>query len=344
MATEFDINTQWTLLERAKRSPDGRRVMPALDVMDKMGVDSFMQDVPFFPANQGLKHQISRTTSRPSSTIRNMYQGVLKTNTATQVLWEPVCLFEQRSEVDEAHIDTLDNGDEARAMIDKPHAAGILDDFVYEMFRGVRSAGAQHIDGFLARMGKISNPYEGSGAVPYVWDNKGTGGNLTSLYIVEYGPQAVHGLYPSGGTVRGGGPYGMSIVNKGKEKLDDVLNSARKYYGYVTQFKFYLGLAVWNDWKIARIANIDCDETDAKALNDNLIIKALNHGKFNPAATRIYANPYLTTQIDIRAKDKGNVQWDVMEVFGRKVSQIQGIPLRKLDVSIIADDETQVTT
>ena len=339
--SEYNINQQWTLLERAKRSPDGKRAMPALDVMDKIGVDSFLKDVPFFPANQGLKHQITRTTSRPSSTIRNMYAGVKKTSTATQVIHEPVCLFEQRSEVDEAHIDTLENGDEARAMIDKPHAAGILDDFVYEMFRGVRSSGEEHIDGFLGRLNTLSYPGHTTTTVPYVWNNGGST-TLSSLYIVEYGPQAVHGLYPGAGAVRGGGPFGMSIINKGKERLDDPTDSTKKYYGYVTQFCFYFGLAVWNDWKIARIANISIDETSAYALNDNLVIKALNHGKFNKAATRIYANPYLTTQIDIRAKDKGNTIWDTSEVFGKEISQIQGIPLRKLDESILSANETAV--
>lgn len=341
--SEYNINQQFTLLERAKLSVDGKRVMPALDVMDKMGVSEFLKDVPFFPCNQGLKHRIVRTTDRPTSTRRLFYKGVAKTTSATQTIFEPVVLFEQRSEVDEAEVDTIENGDELRRIKDMPHAAGMLDDFVYDIFNSVRTSGMEYIDGLKARLGTLSNPYESTTSLPYVWDNGGTStGNLCSLYIVEFGPQAVHGLYPSG-NVRGGGTLGMSIINKGKEPIADSDDSTAKYYAYVTQFKFWFGIAVWNDWKIARIANINYDPAGAGALDDNMIIKALNHGKFDKTRTRIYGNPYLSTQIDIRAKDKSNVQWDVMEVFGRPVSAIQGIPFRKLDETILPRTETLVS-
>lgn len=341
--SEFNINKQFTLLERAKLSPDGKRVLPLLDVMDKMGVDSFLQDVPFFESNNGLKHRISRTTSRPSSTRRQFYQGVGKTTTQSQVLWEPVVLFEQRSGVDEDEIDTITNGDELRRMKDLPHVKGIIDDLVYDFFRSDRSNGQEYIDGLQPRLNSISNPYAATTTIPYVWDNGGTGSDLSSIYIVEYGPLACHGVYPSGGTIRGGGPFGMRVVNKGKEVTEDSDDSTKKYYEYVTQFKMWFGMVVNDDWKIARIANIEQDPASAKALDDNLIIKALNHGKFQKGATRMYTNPFITTQIDIRAKDKGNVLWDVMEVFGRPVSQIQGIPLRKLDDTILSNTESQVT-
>ena len=340
--SEFNINQQFTLLERAKLSVDGRRVMPVLDVMDKMGVDSFLRDVPFFPANQGLKHRIIRTTDRPTSTRRLFYSGVAKSFSTTQTIFEPVVLFEQRSGVDEDEIDTVENGNELRRMKDMPHAAGILDDFVYDCFNSARTSGAEYIDGFGARLNTISNPESTTQTLPYVWDNGGEA-NLCSLYIIEWGPQACHGLYPSGQAVRGGGPFGMNIINKGKEHTQDTDDSTAIYYEYVTQFKFWFGLAVHNDWKIARIANINRDPASADAMDDNLIIKALNHGKFNKGMTRIYGNPFLTTQVDIRAKDKGNVIWDVMEVFGRPVAQIQGIPYRKLDDTILTDSETQVT-
>lgn len=340
--SEFNINKQFTLLERAKLSVDGKRILPVLDVMDKMGVDSFMQDVPFFEANQGLKHRIIRTTARPGSTRRTFYKGVRKSTTATQVIWEPVVLFEQRSGVDEDEVDTIENGNELRRQKDMPHAAGILDDFVYDMFNSDRKNGGEYIDGFAPRLNKISNPEAASTDVPYVWDNGGES-NLCSLYIIEYGPLAVHGLYPSGPTGRGGGVFGMHIRNKGLEPTQDSDDATATYYEYVTQFKFWFGLAVHNDWKIARIANINRDPASADALDDNLIIKALNHGKFNESATRIYANPFLTTQIEIRAKDKSNAIWDTMDVFGKTVPKIRGALLRKLDDTILSSSESQVT-
>jgi hypothetical protein len=344
--SEYNINAQFTLLERAKMSVDGKRVLPVLDVMDKMGVDSFLRDVPWFQANQGLKHRITRTTDRPTSTMRTFYKGVAKTTSTVQTIFEPVSLFEQRSGVDEDEVDTIENGNELRRMKDMPHAAGILDDFVYAIFNSNRTSGGEYIDGLKARMGTLSSPESGTGALPYVWDNGGAAstGSLCSLWIVEWGPQAVHCLYPSGQAVRGGGPFGMSIRNKGKEAVVDPDDSTATYYEYVTQFKFWFGLAVHNDWKIARIANINKNPSGSGVLDDNVIIKALNHGKFSMGATRMYANPWLTTQIEIKAKDKNNVLWSTMDVFGREVPAIRGVPLRKLDDTILPATESAITT
>jgi hypothetical protein len=344
--SEYNINTQYTLLERAKTSLDGKSVVEAVDVMDKMGVDSFVKDVPFYEANMGLKHRVSRTTDRPHAERRKFYAGTAKKRATTQLVWEPVCLFETQTGVDEDEIDTIVNGTEARAGIDKPVAAGILDDFVYAMYNDSRASGGEYIDGLGARMGTLSSPESGTGALPYVWDNGGAAatGSLCSLWIVEYGPRAVHGLYPSGQLVRGTGPLGMSIRNKGKVEVTDPDDSTKTYWEYKTQFKFWWGLCVVDDWKIARIANINRSASGSGALDDNVIVKALNHGKFNEGATRIYANPWLTSQIEIRAKDKSNAYWDVMEVFGRKVPAIRGIPLRKVDDTILSATETAITT
>ena len=338
--SEYNINAQWTLAERAKLSLDGKRVTRALDVMGKVGVDAFMEDVPFYPANLGLEHQITRTTSRPSSTLRTFYKGVKKTSTVSQVLKEPVCLFEQRNEVDEDHIDRLDNPDEARAQMDAPHIAGLKDDFVYAMFNHARTSGGEYIDGFAARMNRISYPGGATTSLPYVWDNGGST-NLCSLWMVEYGPQAVHGLYPGAGA-RNNGTLGIDIRNKGKERVADSDDASAFYYAYVTQFKLWFGLAVWDDWKIARLANIDREETSATALNENLIIKMISHGKFNPGATRIYVNPYLWSQIWMKAKTQSNVQWQPRQILGDEVPTILDIPVRKLSETILSADETQV--
>jgi hypothetical protein len=341
MSTYY-INQQYTLLERAKLSADGKRVLPALDVMDKFGVDEFVKDVPFFEANQGLRHRVVRTTSRPASTRRKFYKGVAPSTATTQVVFEDVILFEQRSETDEGEYDTVENGKELRRQKDMPHAAGILDDFVYAMFNDAKTSGGEYIDGFNARMNSLSYPGHTTSSVPYVWDNGGTNA-LTSLWLVEYGPQAIHGIYPSGNAVRGSGPLGMSIVNKGLEAQADPDDSTATYYAYVTQFKFYFGLAIANDWKVCRIANINSNLGASGSLDENKIISALNHGKFNIGATRMYCNAWLKDQIDVKAKDKANVFWSTREVFGREIETFRGIPVRKVDDTIIGISETRVT-
>ncbi len=338
--TEYNINSQWTLLERAKRSADGKRVLPIIDVMDKFGVEGFMQDVPYMPANQGLKHRIIRTASRPASTRRSFYQGVGSTITTTQVIYEPVVLFEQRSEIDEDELDTIENGDEARRQEDELHIRGLVEDFAYAIFRDARTSGSEYIDGFGQRLGSLSYPGFTTTTLPYVWNNGGSS-NLCSMYIVEWGPRACHALYPSGNAVKGG-MFGIIARNKDRESIGDTDGRAKRFYAYVTQFKKWAGLAVHDDFKFTRIANIDADETSAYAFNENLVIKAIAHGKFNIGASRVYVNPYIYAQMCIKAKDKNNIILSYENVFGKHVPTIWGIPIRKMDETILQYDESAI--
>lgn len=339
--TEYNINSQFTLLERAKRSSDGKRILEMLDVMDKFGVPDFLKDVPYFQANQGLRHRIIRTTSRPASTRRKFYSGVGSTMTTTQVLYEPVVLFEQRSEIDEDQIDTVENPNELRRQEDEGHIKGLIEDFVNAIFNDAKTSGGEYIDGLAARLGNLSYPGGSSTSLPYCW-NSGASATRTSLYCIDWGKSACHALYPSGQAARGT-ILGVSARNKGKEKIDDSDDSTKAFYAYVSQFKKWCGLAMNDDRKFFRIANINATRSGSNKWDDDLLIEALNHSRIDRRTSRIYVNPYLKTQIDIMAKDKGNVQWDIVDVFGKPVPAFQGIPVRVLDETIITADEDAVT-
>lgn len=340
MATEYNINSQWTLVERAKLAgPKGVRVGKIIDVMDKMGVEDFMRDVPYFQANQGLRHRVIRTASRPTSTRRNFYQGVGETIQATQVVYEPVILFEQRSSIDEDELDTIENPKEARRQQIRGHLAGIQEDFVTACFTDDRTSGSEYINGFQTRLDTLSYPGHTTETLPYVWDNGGSGSYTCSAYIVEWGPQASHAIYPSGNAVRGS-QFGIIYRNKGKEQKADSDNTANTFYAYVDQFKKWAGLVCNDARKVTRICNIARDRTNQYSFNEDVLIEALNHGHFNKAASRIYMNPYIKTQVDIRAKDKSNVRWDTRDVFGKPITTFLGMPIRVLDETILTGTET----
>lgn len=339
--SEYNINSQFTLLERAKRSADGKRIQPIIDVMDKLGVQDFLKDVPYFMANQGLKHRIVRTVSRPSSTRRSFYQGVGANITTTQVIYEPVVLFEQRSEIDEDELDTVENPKELRQQEDMGHIKGLIEDVVTAMFTDAKTSGSEYIDGFVGRLGTLSYPGHTTSTLPYVWDNGGSA-SLSSLYIIEWGPQACHALYPSGKAARGT-TLGISARDKGKEPIADSDDSTHTYYAYVSQFKKWCGLAIHNDWKFTRISNIVSAIGDSNSLDEDVIIQAINHGKFNIGASRIYCNPYVKAQIDKKVKDKAGAAWSIVDTFGKAVPAIWGIPVRVLDEAILPADESAIS-
>ena len=342
MTTQY-INAQFTLLERAKRTADGKKILPLLDVMDQMGVDEFLKDVPYFQANRGLSHQHRRTTSRPKPSRRTFYKGTTSTALVSEVIDEPIILFEARSEIDEDEVDTVENGNEIRLQEDGAQAAGMIDSFANAIFNDVRTSGAEYLNGLKARMTEVSHPGNSSKTtLPYVWDNKGQTSTLTSMYLVQWGADSSFAIYPSG-NVKAGTTLGVDARNKGKEKVTETASSLAVYYAYVTQFKKWCGLVVRDDRKVARIANIETSTTGSNRFDEDILIRALRHGRFDKRKTRLYCNPYLAADLDIRAKDKGNIQWSTGEIFGKKVTMFLDIPIRVLDENIITATESQVT-
>ena len=341
--TTYYPNAQFTLLERAKRTDDGKKILPLLDVMSQKGTSEFLKDVPYYPANRGLSHTHRRTTSRPNPTRRLFYQGVSPSALTSEVINEPLFLFEARSEIDEDEVDTVENGNEIRRQEDGAQAAGMIDSFCNAIFNDARTSGAQYIDGLKTRMASISHPGNSSSTtLPFVWDNGGTSSTLTSMYLVQWGPDSCFAIYPSGRAMAGT-TLGVAIRNKGREKVTETASTLAVYYAYVTQFKKWCGLVVRDDTKVARIANIETSVTGTNRFDEDILIRALRHGNFDRARTRLYCNPYLAADLDIRAKDKGNVQWSTSEVFGKKITTFLDIPVRVLDENIITAAETQIT-
>ena len=338
--SEYNINSQFTLLERAKRSADGKRILPVLDVMDKLGVKDFLKDVPYFPASHGLKHRTVRTTSRPASTRRRFYQGVERNAVTTQVVWDDVILLEQRSEIDEDHIDTVENGNVLRGQEDEGHAAGLLEDAVNAFFNDANTSGGQYIQGFAARAGDLSYPGGSTTTLPYCWNNGGAA-TLGSIYCIDWGAKAAHATYPSSGGKMG--TLGIDVRNKGKEPKADTDSSTATYYIYVTQLKKWVGLSMRDDRRWFRIANVNCTRTGSNVFNEDILIEALNHSRCQKATSRIYVNPYIQTEIDIRVKDKGNLNLSMENVFGEETASFLKIPIRTLDETILTASETAIT-
>lgn len=340
--SEFNINSQFTLLERMKGSIDGKRMIKLLDVMDERGVDGFIKDVPFFEANAGLQHRIWRTTSHPDSSRRTFYEGVEITELVTQKIDEPIVLFEQFSSVDEQHIKTLENGEEERARRDRIKIVAMQEDWVTAIFTDNRTSGDKFLNGFSQRMSTISFPGNATETLPYVWDMGGTTSTLTSAYLIEWGQEATHAIFPSA-TAAKGGAMGVDMNNLGIVTVITNVNPLTQYRAFQSQFTQWVGLAVNDDRKVARLANIETDTgTTTGRFDENVLIQAINHGRFNLNRSRLYVNAFLKSDIDIKAKDKIN-GWDIRQVFGEPVPTFWGIPVRILETTILPATESRLT-
>ncbi len=344
MATRY-VNTRTTLLDRAKRTARGKTVLPIIRVMDEK-VDDFFQDVPFVECNRGLSHHILRDTGMSASTKRNLYQGVRSSKRNVQPVDEHVMQMVRRRRIDPDELAGLsENGRvEFLTQEDESHQRKLGEDVVNEFFNGVETDGSEFMKGLFARLDAL-NP---TGLNNVVSNGGSDSSNNTSVLIVEWNTDktgGAHGIFPSG--TMGKGPMGISARNLGEGTSIDEDDTQAELEVLRAVFKAWHGLAVGNNRKIARLANVNSSDWNHASSWVNggteRMINIIHNGRFDLSRTRIYVNTVIAAQMDIYALNKGNTQWPTMEVFGRQVKQWQGIPIRELDTTIIHNNQTVVT-
>ena len=341
MATLYP-NIKYTLMDRAKDTADGKTVLPTIQVMNRLGVDDFFNDVPFIEANMGLKHRIKRTSALPTSTNRTFYKGVAPTSISKQVVYEDVMLKEQRREIDEDEVDTLSNPKELLRQEDEFHQEALGQDVVTAFFQGSIVDGSEHVNGLLARLDALNpttlNNVQSAGYT--------TGGSVTTrIVIVEWNPgRGCYGIYPPG--YMKNTKFGISARDKGKEPIADADDVTAKYYAYVAQFKAWLGLAVGDNRNIGALVNVNPTPGGVGGVDDDLLdtLSVLMHTiRADRARSRIYVNETIAAQLDNYSRKKHNVFWPTTEVFGRPVKNYQGIPIRELDNTILTNVQAVVS-
>jgi hypothetical protein len=176
-----------------------------------------------------------------------------------------------------------------------------------------------------------------------VFDGGGSS-TLTSIYVVDWSPQTTFGVYPAAAAMRGTLGLGIdtnpSGSSNGKEKLLDT--NSNPYYGYVTKFTWWTGLAVRDELAVGRIANIDSTVGSANSFDEDDLIQLLEYGHFNERNTAIYVAKEVRAQMRIRLKNKSNVNFDeAVGLSGTPILTFANIPVYRHDAIKIA--ETVVT-
>lgn len=172
----------------------------------------------------------------------------------------------------------------------------------------------------------------------YVVGAGGSGGDTTSIFVVNWGEGACYGVYPKTGQAPGS-EFPITHRDMG-EKVDTNL-SGNKLVVYEDNFKFEGGLVIEDPRCVGRIANIEVTGT-SNIFDEDLLITLINRMKLTGRPV-IYANEVITTQMQIALKNKLNVNFTPGEgLSGGPVVYFQGIPVRKIDSAILLNTETVV--
>jgi len=178
----------------------------------------------------------------------------------------------------------------------------------------------EKFDGLRARLNALGTYCVGCG---------GSGGDTTSVFFIQWGPDRVHMIYQPD---VGGGTEGAPVkVNpKGLETIIDV--AGYPFSGYRTQFVVTAGMAQHDDRCYTRLTNIEDDVSGANLFEPDLAIGLLNSMFERGKGAYMYCHQTVLSQLDVMAMDKVNVLYTSDNLWGEPVTYFnRRVPVRQLD-------------
>ncbi len=327
-------NVALTLSEWAKRvDPDGKHAK-IVEILNQ--TNEILDDAMWVEGNLPTGHRTTVRGGLPSLTWRLLNYGVPVSKSVTAQVTDTCGMLEGYSEVDKALADLNGNTSEFRMSEDQPFLEAMNQTVASAVFYGNSDTDPERIMGLAPRFNSLS-----AGNAENILSGGGTGADNTSIWIVTWGDNTCHMIFPKGSKM------GLQHNDKGQVTLQDA--NGNNYEGYRTHYKWDLGMTV-RDWRyVVRIANIDVSDletfgagTDNSAPLIRLMVQAYNLiPNMGLGKMAIYCNKTIKTWLDIMAMEKNNVQLTIDTYDGKPITRFHGIPIRKCDA--ILNTEAQVS-
>jgi len=321
-------NTNLTLLDHAKRIEDGK-IAKIVEMMTKK--NEILIDMVNIPGNTQTGHKTTIRTGLPAVAWRQINKGVQPSKSSTKQIEFAAGMLEGLGQVDEELIALADDGPGLRLSENAPYIEAMSQTLANTLIYGNSLTNPERFTGLAYYYSSLNASVESSANVI---DGGGTGSVNTSLYLVEWGENTVHGFFPKNTKA------GIDHQDLGKMLIDDGTGTNSKFMAFIDQYKAKLGLAL-RDWRfVSRICNLDIvalatagETSDTSANLINMMIKAVNKiPDLQSGRAAWYCNKEVKTALDIKAMNKANAQLTIQNLEdGTFVTRFLGIPIRRVD-------------
>lgn len=325
-------NGNLTLLDLASRMDKGVVAKSIVEILAQR--NEIIPDMVWVPCNDGSGHKTTIRTGLPSATWRSLYKGVSETKSVTAQIRDACGMLENYSTVDAALVDDAKDGQAFRLSEDAPFIEGMDQSFAQTLFYGDTRVNQERFMGLSARFNALS----GYAGAENVLNAQGLSSNCTSIWLVNWGDQTVHGIYPDGSHA------GLEQKDLGEQTVYDASN--KPFQAYRSHYKWKPGLCV-RDWRyIVRIANIDTTllTSDAGSGADliDLLVQALERIRDLNGKPALYCNRFIRSFLRRQQMNFPRLLVDdVDKVGGKHVMSFAEVPVRRCDQ--ILNTETALT-
>ena len=320
-----------TLSDLKSRLDDNDQIATVIELLND--TNEVIEDVPWVEGNLLTGHKTTVRTGLPDVTWRKLNQGVPRGKSQTSQLTVSCGMMEAYSVVDKKLADLNNQSAAWRMSEDAAYIESMGQEFASTLFYGDTTNSPEEFLGLAPQYATGTTGVDTAGYNIINGDPSASGLDQTSIWLVGWGPNTVHGIYPKGST------GGLKVEDLGRDTLYDANNN--EYEGYRTHYTWDCGIVV-RDWRsVVRIANIDTS-TWAADLPQKMI-RACERAQRAPSNVKWNFYMHRSTASALReqmiADASSQLTFDTVE--GKRVMRFDGIPVRR--VESITKTESVVT-
>lgn len=313
--------TALTLLDYKTRVDPQGNIGAIAEVLSQQ--NSILEDIPWVQGNLETGHRTTIRTGLPTIYFRQLNQGVPPSKSTTVQVDEGCAMMEGRGQIDRDLAMLNGNTAAFRASENAPFLESMAQTFASKLFYGNVGFAPEEFTGMSTRYSDDTLAINKENII----DGGGSGSDNTSIWLIGWGENSVHGIYPKGSTM------GLQHEDLGLQDAFDA--SGNRFRAFLDWYQWKCGIVV-RDWRFAvRIANIDVSnlvaETSAADILELMAVAVDKIPKTEGVKLSFYANRVVRTMLRIQAMNRPNVYLTVGQEEGRPKTDFDGIPIKIVD-------------
>jgi hypothetical protein len=312
-----------TLLDWAKRrDPDGKtaKIVEMLAQTNQM-----LDDMVWKEGNLPTGHRVTIRTGLPTVYWRLLNQGVPPSKSTTAQVDEGLGMLEAWSEVDKDLAILNGDADAFRLSEAKSFLEAMNQEVQQTLLYGNAGLAPEEFTGLATRYSSLS-----AGNADNIIDAGGTGSDNTSIWLVAWGEETAHGIFPKGSKA------GLIHEDYGETTIEVTAGIAgNRMRALQERYQWKPGIVV-KDWRyVVRVANIDVSDL-ALATPPDLIafMEAADEVIPNELGRRVFyvnrrVSRYLRKQVRVSVGNGGGITFE--NFAGKRVMMFDDVPIRRVD-------------
>lgn len=327
------LSGKYTLLDVAKTLDPNGSTAAVAELLSQE--NEMLMDMPWFEGNLPTGHRITTRTGLPDVIFRKLNGGVPPSKATTAQLDEACGILEARSEIDKDLAMLNGNTGAFRLLQAKAFIEAMNQRMQQTVLYGSTETTPEAFLGLAPRFGYAPTNSSAAPNKVNVIDAGGTGSNNTSIWLVGWGANTVHGIYPKGSQA--------GLIHNDLGEGDAFDANQNRFRAFMDQYQWKCGIAL-HDWRyVVRIANVDVTALTKNAASGSDLIDLMTQAlekihSLSGVTPAFYVNRTIRSFLrrqNVNKVASGTLMYD--EVAGKPALRFGEVPVRRVDALGIAE-------